>query len=162
LDGPELRELLKFLEDSPFVELEIEREGFRLKVRKPDGTAAVPTSHAAAQLLGHAPAASAGPAAARAAVAPAVEASPGAAATGLVDVTSPMVGTFYRAASPEAPPFVEIGSPVRKGQVLCIVEAMKLMNEIESEAEGELVEILAANAQPVEYGEVLFRIRPTG
>ncbi len=75
-------------------------------------------------------------------------------------VTSPFVGTFYRAASPEAPAFVEVGQAVRKGQVLCIVEAMKLMNEIEAEVPGRVVEILVQNGQSVEFGEPLFRLEP--
>jgi len=79
---------------------------------------------------------------------------------GLVTVTSPIVGIFFRSASPEAEPYVEVGSYVRKGQVLCIVEAMKLMNEIESEFDGRMVEILVENAKPVEFGEPLFRIEP--
>ena len=79
----------------------------------------------------------------------------------LVEIHSPIVGTFYRSPSPDAPPFVEPGDRVKKGQVICIVEAMKLMNDIECEAAGEVVEILIANGQPVEYGEILFRIRPS-
>lgn len=75
-------------------------------------------------------------------------------------VSSPFVGTFYRAPSPESPPFVEVGAKVKKGQTLCIVEAMKLMNEIESEVDGTVAEILAQNATPVEFGEALFRIVP--
>jgi acetyl-CoA carboxylase biotin carboxyl carrier protein len=75
-------------------------------------------------------------------------------------VTSPFVGTFYRAPSPDSPPFVDVGSVVKKGQVLCIVEAMKLMNEIEAEVEGKIAEILVLNATPVEFGEKLFRIEP--
>ncbi len=75
-------------------------------------------------------------------------------------VTSPFVGTFYRAASPEAPPFAEVGQTIRKGQVLCIVEAMKLMNEIEAEVSGRVGEILVQNGQAVEFGEPLFRIEP--
>ena len=73
-------------------------------------------------------------------------------------VTSPFVGTFYRSPSPEAPAFVDVGAPVRKGQVVCIVEAMKLMNEIESEADGKIVEILVKNGEHVEYGQKLFRV----
>jgi acetyl-CoA carboxylase biotin carboxyl carrier protein len=73
-------------------------------------------------------------------------------------VTSPFVGTFYRAPSPEAPAFVDVGAPVRKGQVVCIVEAMKLMNEIESEADGKIAEILVKNGEHVEYGQKLFRV----
>jgi acetyl-CoA carboxylase biotin carboxyl carrier protein len=78
----------------------------------------------------------------------------------LVTITSPIVGTFYRAPTPEANPFVEVGAKVKKNQVLCIVEAMKLMNEIESEADGIIVKILIENGQPVEYGEPLFLIEP--
>jgi acetyl-CoA carboxylase biotin carboxyl carrier protein len=80
--------------------------------------------------------------------------------TRLITITSPIVGTFYRAPSPEATPFVELGSRVKKGQVLCIVEAMKLMNEIESEIDGTVIKILVENSQPVEYGEPLFLIEP--
>lgn len=78
----------------------------------------------------------------------------------LLTVTAPLVGTFYRAASPDGPPLVEVGDRVKKGQVLCIIEAMKLMNEIESEVDGTLVKVLVENAQPVEYGEPLFLIEP--
>jgi len=78
----------------------------------------------------------------------------------LITVTSPIVGTFYRSPSPETAPFAEVGSNVNKGQVLCIVEAMKLMNEIESEVDGVVVKILVENGQPVEYGEPLFLIEP--
>ena len=74
-------------------------------------------------------------------------------------VTSPIVGTFYRAPDPSSPPFVEVGQTVRKGQTLCIIEAMKLMNEIESEYEGEVVKVYAENGQPVQYGERLFAIK---
>lgn len=81
------------------------------------------------------------------------------AAPGVI-VSSPFVGTFYRASSPEAPPFVELGQAVRKGQTLCIVEAMKLMNEIEAEVGGKVAEIFIENGQPVEFGEPLFRIEP--
>ncbi|MEW6163076.1 MAG: acetyl-CoA carboxylase biotin carboxyl carrier protein [Nitrospirota bacterium] len=80
--------------------------------------------------------------------------------TRLITVTSPIVGTFYRSPSPEAAPFVEVGSRVKKGQVLCIIEAMKLMNEIESEVDGIVVKPLVENGQPVEYGEPLFLIEP--
>jgi acetyl-CoA carboxylase biotin carboxyl carrier protein len=78
----------------------------------------------------------------------------------VITVTSPIVGTFYRSSSPDAPPFVDIGLKVKKGQVLCIVEAMKLMNEIESEVDGVIVNALVENGQPVEYGEPLFLIEP--
>jgi acetyl-CoA carboxylase biotin carboxyl carrier protein len=78
----------------------------------------------------------------------------------LLEVTSPMVGTFYRAPAPDAPSYVEKGKRISKGDTLCIIEAMKLMNELESEVEGTVVEVLVENAQPVEYGQVLFRVDP--
>ena len=81
---------------------------------------------------------------------------------GLFEVSSPIVGTFFRSPGPDAPRFVEVGASVAKGQVLCIIEAMKVMNEIESEIDAEVVEVTVANGQPVEYGEVLFRLRPLG
>ncbi|ABM74590.1 Biotin / Lipoyl attachment:Acetyl-CoA biotin carboxyl carrier subunit [Prochlorococcus marinus str. NATL1A] len=78
----------------------------------------------------------------------------------LVEVTAPMVGTFYRAPGPEEPPFVEIGSRIKVGQAVCILEAMKLMNELESEVSGEVIEILVENGTPVEFGQVLMRLKP--
>ena len=156
MESSELRDLLEFLAKSHFVEFEMEREGFRLRVLKAAASAPPPASsngspaHLSAGM-------DSGPAtAAAAAASPAADAD-----EGLIKVTSPIVGTFYRTPSPDAPPFVELGARVKKGQVLCIVEAMKLMNEIESEVEGEVVEVLIANGQPVEYGEVLFKIRPS-
>ena len=91
--------------------------------------------------------------------APEPAAAPAAEKPGVL-VTSPFVGTFYRAAGPEQPHFVELGSVVKKGQAICIIEAMKLMNEIESEVAGKVTEILAENGQPVEFGQALFRIEP--
>ncbi len=108
--------------------------------------------------------AAAAPAAAPAAPAPAASPKPdpaaGAADERLVAVTSPMVGTFYRAPAPDADPYVEVGTAVEVGQTVCIIEAMKLMNEIESEARGRVVRILVENAQPVEFGQKLFLIEP--
>lgn len=78
----------------------------------------------------------------------------------LLEVNSPMVGTFYRAASPDEPPFVEVGDRIRKGQTVCIIEAMKLMNELEAEIGGEVVEILVQNGEPIEYGQLLLRLNP--
>jgi acetyl-CoA carboxylase biotin carboxyl carrier protein len=107
-----------------------------------------------APIVAHAPAAAPG--------APAPAAAPAApvAASKTFTVNSPFVGTFYRAASPDTPAFVEVGQVVKKGQVLCIVEAMKLMNEIEAEQPGRLIEALVQNGSPVEYGEALFRFEP--
>jgi acetyl-CoA carboxylase biotin carboxyl carrier protein len=159
----ELMDLIDYISKSNFVEFEIEHEGLKLRLAKAGGRRRVreagaesPASGAVGAAPGPAPAA----AAAAAVPPPAVAAA--APEMGLHEVRSPMVGTFYRRPSPEAPSFVEVGAHVRKGQVLCIVEAMKLMNEIESEVEGEVVEVLVENGQPVEYGELLFRLRPLG
>jgi acetyl-CoA carboxylase biotin carboxyl carrier protein len=135
--------------------LEIERSGFHLKIT---GEAA---AREAAPIVVAAPAAPAAPLAAVVA-APAAstrEAAPAPPVEALHVVTSPIVGTFYTAPSPDAPPFVKVGDRVRKGQILCIVEAMKLMNEIECDADGVVAEIYPKNAQPVEYGEALFGLR---
>jgi acetyl-CoA carboxylase biotin carboxyl carrier protein len=94
-------------------------------------------------------------------VSPATQAAPPAEEEGMVAITSPMVGTFYRAPSPESPPFVEIGDEVAPGKVVCIIEAMKLFNEIEAEAKGKVVNILVENGEPVEYGQKLMLIKKT-
>jgi acetyl-CoA carboxylase biotin carboxyl carrier protein len=166
LEGKELRELIDLISKSNFVTFELEREGFKLKLEKGAGPA-LATPYAS--VPGQATPASLAPAQ-PAPVAPTPDPSPSATApqapvsdgtvSGLVDMTSPIVGTFYRQPSQAAPPFVEPGSKVKKGQVLCIIEAMKLMNEIEAEMDAEVVEILVANGQPVEFGEILFRLRP--
>jgi acetyl-CoA carboxylase biotin carboxyl carrier protein len=125
----------------------------------PAATHTVMAAPAAAPMMQHAPiaaAASPAPAAAPATSKP----PPAAAAANTFTVNSPFVGTFYRSASPDSPAFVDVGQSVKKGQVLCIVEAMKLMNEIEADQPGKLVEILVQNGSPVEYGEPLFRFEP--
>jgi acetyl-CoA carboxylase biotin carboxyl carrier protein len=161
LDAKELRELIELISRSNFITFELEREGFKLKLEKGGaGQVATSTGATAAPL----PAASAPPPASPAFApgppAPIAPAAPDPAAAGLVEMTSPIVGTFFRQPSPTAAPFVEPGSKVKKGQVLCIIEAMKLMNEIEADIDAEIVDILVANGQPVEFGEVLFRLRP--
>jgi acetyl-CoA carboxylase biotin carboxyl carrier protein len=165
LDAKELRELIELISKSNFVTFELEREGFKLKLEKAGGAAApaiVVAAPAAAPALATAlaPSTAALAAAHAAGDGAATAAAPAPAASGLVDVKSPIVGTFFRQPSPTAAPFVEPGTKVKKGQVLCIIEAMKLMNEIEADMDAEVVEIPVANGQPVEFGEVLFRLRP--
>ncbi len=110
---------------------------------------------------GHNAGGSPAPAASPAAASEAPEAAPAEApAADYHEVTSPMVGTFYRAPAPDADPYVEVGAHVKVGQTLCILEAMKLMNELEAEVGGTIVEIAVENAEPVEYGQVLFRVKP--
>jgi acetyl-CoA carboxylase biotin carboxyl carrier protein len=152
LDDKGLRELIDLIEKSNFATFELEREGFRLKVVKNEPLPAAPKVAPRLETT-PAPAATVPEAAA-------ATAADLAAGNGLVDVASPIVGTFYESPSPDAAPFVRVGTAVKKGQVLCIVEAMKLMNEIESEIDAEVVEILASNGQPVEFGEILFKLRP--
>ena len=153
-----IERLIKAIDQSSLDSIEIERGGTRVRMSKSAPAAAfaaaahpvAPAGPAAATPAPAAPTASASPAAAEAA----------AARSHLIEITSPMVGTFYRAPAPDAPSYVEKGTWVSRGDTLCIIEAMKLMNELECEVEGTVVEILAENAQPVEFGQVLFRVDP--
>jgi acetyl-CoA carboxylase biotin carboxyl carrier protein len=161
----ELMDLMDYISHSNFIEFEIEQEGLKLRLVKANPRKRMRDLAMDTTVPGAAPATVAVAAPRPAAVeppatAPAPAPAAASAEAGLVEVRSPMVGTFYRRPSPEAPAFVEPGQKVRKGTVLCIVEAMKLMNEIESEVDGEIVEVLVENGQPVEYSEMLFRIRP--
>ena len=152
----QIKELIELVSRHRLEGLEVERSGFRLKIAGHEvGRAApVPAAPAAA-------ATTSSPAApAVAATAPEITPAPVPAGEGSHVLTSPIVGTFYSAPSPDADPYARVGDRVRKGQVLCIVEAMKLMNEIESDSDGIVVEIYPKNAQPVEFGEPLFAIRP--
>jgi acetyl-CoA carboxylase biotin carboxyl carrier protein len=155
-----LRGLIEAVDESGIDSLEIARGGTRIRINKTPPPA--PVAAAAAPAAPHAPApAPSTPAAPAAPAAPADAAPPAAPAAGnLVEVKSPMVGTFYRSPAPEAPSYVEVGSRVAKGQTLCILEAMKLMNELPAEVSGTVREVCAENGEPVEYGQVLFRIDP--
>jgi acetyl-CoA carboxylase biotin carboxyl carrier protein len=154
----EIGRLVELLDKSSLAELQWSSEGERLLLKK-QGPAPVVVSHTPSPV-----AVAAAPVAAPAAAAPA-SASPAATAApaieaGLVEIKSPMVGTFYRSSSPDSPAYVEEGGRVEKGKTVCIVEAMKLMNEIESEVSGTIAKICVQNEQPVEYGTVLFLVRP--
>jgi acetyl-CoA carboxylase biotin carboxyl carrier protein len=153
----ELKELIDlFTAKESIEELEIEKSGVRLKLRRPNGQvvhAAPIYAHAPAP----APAPAALPAAAAAAAAPAPQ--PPAPADDLFYVTAPIVGTFYKSPNPTSSPFVNVGDYVEKGTVLCIVEAMKLMNEIEAEVAGQVTAVFVDNGNPVEYGQKLVAIK---
>ena len=152
----DVREILALMRDNGLSEFEIERDGLKLRLRKDSvGTTAAPLAAAAYTQNPVVPQAVAS------AVAPVASGPAGAAGTEieLAVVKSPIVGTFYRSSEPGAQAFVEIGASVKKGQVLCIIEAMKLMNEIDSEYEGEIANIYVENGQPVQYGERLFAIK---
>jgi acetyl-CoA carboxylase biotin carboxyl carrier protein len=146
----QIKELIELVAQREIGGVELERSGFRLEIT---GRREAPAPHVEAA----APPAPATAAPAGAAAPPAAAAVPEA---GVHVLTSPIVGTFYRASAPDADPFVDVGDRVEPGQVLCIVEAMKLMNEIEADVAGAVVSVHPKNAQPVEYGEPLFSIRP--
>jgi acetyl-CoA carboxylase biotin carboxyl carrier protein len=151
IDFEEIRKVIALLEEKNLSAFELEIEGFKIKLAR----------NVAAPAAAPAPAVPAGggvPLASEA-ITPG-QAPPAEVDASLVYINSPMVGTFYRAPDPTAPPFVDVGDTVRKGQTLCIVEAMKLMNEIECDLDGAVVEILVENAKPVEFGQKLFAIKP--
>ena len=166
MDLDEIKQILDLVREHELSEFEIEHEGLRLKVRKESNGAhlvslpspVVPAVVTAA--VGGVPASPAPVAASGAGAAPAAAADAAAdSEIELAVVKSPIVGTFYRSPEPGAASFVDIGSAVKKGQVLCIIEAMKLMNEIDSEYDGEVANIYVENGQAVQYGERLFAIR---
>ncbi len=156
LDHDQLRQLITLLGESDIQELKLEGDDFRLELRRnlpasqPQVVMQAPPAPALVAAPVPAPSASPSPA------------PPAAAAVrgDLLEITAPMVGTFYRASAPGEPAFVELGSRISIGQPICILEAMKLMNELEAEVSGEVVEILVENGTPVEFGQVLMRVRP--
>ena len=147
----ELKDLIALMNEHQLVEMELERDGTKVRLRK--AGAGGPAEGVVVERL-------AAPASASQAPTGPVPVPEAPAKPSGTEVKSPMVGTFYRAPAPEAPPFVQVGQQVEVGQVLCILEAMKLMNEIKSEMRGKIAQILVENAQPVEFGQVLFLIEP--
>ncbi len=163
MEFDEINRILDIVREHELSEFELEREGFKIRIKK--GTAAPPSPAYAAPIVQHVVPAPAPPPAAVPPAPPALEVvpNPEAPASDEVDfaiVKSPIVGTFFRSPEPNAAAFVEVGTIVKKGQVLCIIEAMKLMNEIDSEYDGEVVKVYVENGQPVQYGERLFAIKP--
>jgi acetyl-CoA carboxylase biotin carboxyl carrier protein len=159
MNSDEIKEILEMMREHDLAEFELERDGLKIRLKKQGMMAsfAAPAGPPAAHPPVHESAAAAPPPpAAPGADRPEPGETPG---IELAVVKSPIVGTFYRASEPGAPSLVEIGDIVRKGQVLCIIEAMKLMNEIESEHDGEMVSIYVENGLPVQYGERLFAIK---
>jgi acetyl-CoA carboxylase biotin carboxyl carrier protein len=153
-----IERLIQAIDNSSLDSIEIERGGTRVRLAK-----SPPPAPAAAATPAPTPAAPNPPGAPEGAMVSAGEGGEAGSApeeSNLLEVVSPMVGTFYRAPAPDAPPYVDKGRRVARGDTLCIIEAMKLMNELESEVDGTIVEILVENAQPVEYGQVLFRVDP--
>ena len=152
-DLNQVRELLAILNQTDIEELSLKSSDFELTIRK--GMYA-PTTAVAQTAV--APAMTA--VAAETVVLAATSAPPNAIDKNWVEVTSPMVGTFYRASGPDEPAFIEVGDTIRLGQIICIIEAMKLMNELEAEVTGEVMEILVENGKPIEFGQPLMRVKP--
>ena len=152
-----IERLIRVFDASGVDSLEIERGGTRVKLSKTPPSVSIPTFSPpfGAPPVGVAPTPASGPDDARS-----PDRAPPPPRSDLLEITSPMVGTFYRAPAPDAPPYVEPGKRVVPGDTLCIIEAMKLMNELECEVTGTIVEVCVENAQPVEYGQVLFRVDP--
>jgi acetyl-CoA carboxylase biotin carboxyl carrier protein len=153
----ELKQILQALVEHGVNELTLETPDYKLTVRRGGEVQMVAVPQVAAPVPAQAPAPIPAPAPAPA---PAPEAPKADECPGCVEIRAPIVGTFYRAPAPDAPPYVKEGDRVEKGQVLCIIEAMKLMNEIESEVSGIVKKILVENGEPVEYGQPLFLIQP--
>lgn len=148
----EIKEMINLMNENNIVELEIEKDGTRIKLKKTgSGQDGMPAPiMIESQKIYQEPQVPARTA----------KELPEKAAANSIEIKSPMVGTFYRAPSPEAPPYVEAGQIIEQGQVICIIEAMKLMNEIKSEIKGKIIEIIVDNSEPVEFGQPLFLIEP--
>jgi acetyl-CoA carboxylase biotin carboxyl carrier protein len=157
LDLKQIKQIIDLMKRSELSEFAVEEEGFKLKIRRGyNGIPVVSGGHHASQAMAPEPAAT--PAAATGSPSASSPAAPED-EPGVAFIKSPMVGTFYRAASPESKPFVENGAKVIENSVVCIIEAMKIMNEIQAEAKGTILEILVESGQPVEYGQRLFKIK---
>ena len=153
----EIKRLVKLVESSDIEELELQEKGFQIRITKGK---VHPVSHQVMALHPHQPPAHAGPPPQfEATVQEAkIEPAPEGLSDNIVEICSPMVGTFYRAPAPDAEPYVKVGEEIQPGKILCIVEAMKLMNEIEAELSGKITKILVENAQPIEYNQPLFLV----
>ena len=142
----EIKEMINLMNENDLVELELERDGLKIRLKKNCGQIQQELIRTGQGKIIKSPEATQEP------LGPEQE--------GLIEIKSPMVGTFYRAPSPESPPFVDEGSQIQPGEVICIIEAMKLMNEIKAEVKGRIKEILIENGHPVEFGQVLFKVEP--
>ena len=160
MDAKELKRVLEAIKDAELSELMLETPDYKLTIRRGGGVQATPAPASAASTAPAQPQPTA-TAPAAAPITQALQETPAPAPkSNLVEVTAPIVGTFYASPSPDAAVFVKVGDRVRAGQVLCIIEAMKLMNEIEAEVSGTVREVLVKNEEPVEYGQVLFKLEP--
>jgi acetyl-CoA carboxylase biotin carboxyl carrier protein len=152
----EIKEMINLMNENNLTELEVEKEGMRIRLKKSDTGEVTMQDVTPKIVFSHPPANGTYAAPAAAPKETSIEKSAGKTA----EIKAPMVGTFYRAPSPESPAFIEINQAIEVGQVVCIIEAMKLMNEIKSEIKGKIIDILVDNAEPVEFGQPLFLIEP--
>ncbi|HNP49677.1 MAG TPA: acetyl-CoA carboxylase biotin carboxyl carrier protein [Bacteroidia bacterium] len=158
----DIESLIKFVQSSGVSEVSLEQKDFKITIKTTHGALAYAAPAPVAHQVIHAPAPAAPmPAAAPAATAPPAEKSKDADESKYITIKSPMIGTFYRTPSPDKPVFVNVGDEIKPGKVLCIIEAMKLFNEIESEVGGRIVKVLVDNATPVEYDQPLFLVDPS-
>lgn len=158
----EIRDLIDFISNSGLEEVNIETEEFKIKVKRSNETQVIEKSIAAAPIAQVAAPVAAAPVPATApAAAPKTDATAGEDTSKYVEIKSPMIGTFYRSPNPDTDAFVSVGDTVSAGNTVCIIEAMKLFNEIESEVSGKIVKVLVDNAQPVEYDQPLFLVDPS-
>lgn len=153
MNEKQIRSLIKLVEESNIGSLEVSSWGRKVKITGKGMVSCDAVPVAQAPVVASVP---------LPAVAPAAPPVPQADTSNLIEIKSPMVGTFYTAPSPDSSPYVSVNEKITEGQVVCIVEAMKLMNEIEAEVSGRIAEICVQNAQPIEFGQVLFRVEPTG
>ena len=162
---PEIEKLIKFVQSSGVSEVSREQKDFKITIKTTHGAHSMPAQTAVHQMM-HAPMAAAPMQAAPAPAAAAMAAAPAEIAVSgddskYITIKSPMIGTFYRSSTPEKPVFVNVGDEIKAGKVLCIIEAMKLFNEIESEVSGKIVKVLVDNSTPVEYDQPLFLVDPS-
>ena len=155
MDLKQIKQIIDLMKRSELTEFAVEEEGFKLKIRRGLNGAPVVTSNGGPSPSVPEPA----PAPAAAPASPSIASGEDREESGIAYIKAPMVGTFYRSPSPESPPFIELNAKVAENTVVCIIEAMKIMNEIQAEAKGTILDVLIENGQPVEYGQRLFKIK---
>lgn len=157
MDLKDIKAIIDLMKKNSVSEFEMEKEGFKIRLKRGGNGGSSATGSEEAPLMTYIQPA-VGTIPVQVPSAPAVAAAP--VPTGELEIKSPMIGTFYRAPSPEAAPYVEVGTEVNPDTVVCIIEAMKVMNEIKAEAKGVLTQVMIENAKPVEFGQALFKLRP--
>jgi acetyl-CoA carboxylase biotin carboxyl carrier protein len=154
VDLKDIKAIIDLMKKNSVSEFELEKQDFKIRLKRGGNGGPIVGSYEDNPVLTYAQPAAGGPAAASPAPAAAPESTE-------LEIKSPMIGTFYRAPSPEAASYIEVGSEVNPDTVVCIIEAMKVMNEIKAEAKGQITQVLLENAKPVEFGQPLFKLRPT-